>query len=538
MSARTPTSTRALDQRCFVFCLCILGLAVLYPTARLLFAAATHWRFDALLSGVGLAAIRNTFVISIATVLCAGLLGTVLAFALARYTFPGRDLLAALAYLPFALPPLVGVLSFYYLIGRDGLVPRFAERVLGLHHVQLDGPVAILLIHAYSFYVFFYAMISTAITSLDAAQIEAARTLGAGRLRIAARVVFPALRPAFVGAALLTFMSSVASFSAPYFFGHDFPMLSVRVFEERTQFHEAEALTLTLALAAMSLLGLVLFRSTPRSAASASKGVGVPIRGRVARVVAPLLLWASVLFLLTPHLCIAWMSLVDHRAWRTELIPTAFTLGNFTRLFQDPQTLGPIRNSLWMSAVAAFVTLAVAIPAGYLAGRKRRGGRLVYAVAMLPWALPGTVVAMNLIAAFNDPWLPIYNTVWLLPIAYVVRTVPMTARMAIAAIEPFDVSLIEAARTLGAPPAYCVRRVIAPLLLPAFAVAGALALVTCLGEFVTSILLYMPANVPIAVKINMEWRGSVGAAFAYSVLLMLIVSAVFAASRKLASPSV
>jgi len=62
--------------------------------------------------------------------------------------------------------------------------------------------------------------------------------------------------------------------------------------------------------------------------------------------------------------------------------------------------------------------------------------------------------------------------------------------------------------------------------------------VTCLGEFVTSILPYMPANLPIAVKINMEWRGSVGAAFAYSVLLMLIVSAAFVASRRLASPPV
>jgi ABC-type Fe3+ transport system permease subunit len=107
--------------------------------------------------------------------------------------------------------------------------------------------------------------------------------------------------------------------------------------------------------------------------------------------------------------------------------------------------------------------------------------------------------------------------------------------MAVAAIEPFDISLVEAARTLGASPTFCFLRVVGPLLAPTFVVAGALVLVTSLGEFVTSILLYMPANIPIAVKINMEWRGSVGAAFAYSMLLMVIVAAAFVVSRRLAS---
>ena len=535
MTATRGTETRLLDRRCFIFCLFVLGIVVLYPTTRLLFEVARHARFDAAVAGAGWAAIRNTLLISLATVVCAGFTGTALAFAFARYTFPGRDLLAAMAYLPFALPPLVGVLSFYYLIGRDGLLPRIAERVLVTNGVSLEGPLAILVIHTYSFFVFFYAMVSAAIENLDAAQIEAARTLGARRIRVMTRVVFPALRPAVLGAALLTFMSSTASFSAPYFFGRDFPMLSVRIFDERMQFHEAEALALTVILAAMSLMGLILFRSSPKRGTGASKGVRVPIRGRVARIAAPLFMWLFVLFLLTPHLCIAWMSFIDHRAWHAELIPTRFTLENFARLFQDPQSLAPIRNSLWMSVLAAFLTLAVAAPAGYLVGRKKPGSRLLYMIVMLPWALPGTVIAMNMIVAFNDPWLPLYNTVWLLPLAYFVRGVPLAARMAVAAIEPFDISLVEAARTLGASPAFCFLRVVGPLLAPTFVVAGALVLVTSLGEFVTSILLYMPANIPIAVKINMEWRGSVGAAFAYSMLLMVIVAAAFVVSRRLAS---
>lgn len=155
---------------------------------------------------------------------------------------------------------------------------------------------------------------------------------------------------------------------------------------------------------------------------------------------------------------------------------------------------------------------------------------------LAPWALPGTVLAMNLIAAFNDRWLPLYNTIWVLPIAYFVRFIPLWTRMAAASVASFDASLIEAARTLGAAPAYCFRRVIAPLMAPSLAAATALVFASCLGEFVATILLYTPANLPIAIRINMEWRGSgVGSAFAYAVFLMIIVAATFALSRRFAS---
>jgi iron(III) transport system permease protein len=195
-----------------------------------------------------------------------------------------------------------------------------------------------------------------------------------------------------------------------------------------------------------------------------------------------------------------------------------------------------ILNSVWMSALAAAGTLAVALPAAYLIGRRRGGGRWVNLLVMLPWALPGTVIAMNLIAVFNEPWLPLYNTVWMLPLAYYVRSVPVLTRIATAAVEPFDASLIEAGRTLGGSRMFCLRRIAAPLLAPAVVAGTALTFALSLGEFVASVLLYLPANVPISVRINMEWRGSgVGSAFAYSVFLVTLVTVTFVAARRLGS---
>ncbi|MCH7959184.1 MAG: iron ABC transporter permease [Candidatus Hydrogenedentes bacterium] len=536
MGTPFKSSDRGLDRVLLVFCLVVLGISIVYPTARLAFSAFGQWRWAAVTQGVGFQATINTVVMCVASVVLAGVTGTALAFLVTRYRFPGRTPLAGLAYLPFALPPLVGTLSFYYLIGTDGFVPRFAHEVLGFEDFAIAGPWAILLIHTYSFYVFFYAMVSAALEGMDVSQVEAARTLGAGPWLAFRRVTLPMLSPALLGAALLTFMTSGASFSAPLFFGNDFPYLSVQIFKERSQFHMAEALTLTVVLACISLAGVFVFRSRRKAAGVTSKGAPRPVRSRSGRIVAGVFAWGFITLILTPHAVITGLSFVDHREWYTELIPTVFTLENYTSIFSDPAAFRPIRNSLIMGAVAALATLAVGLPAAYLIGRGRTGARWLNVLVMIPWALPGTVIAMNLIAAFNDPWLPLYNTVLILPVAYFVRNIPLLTRMATASISQFDASLMEAGRTLGASRMYCVRHIVLPLLAPALVAATALVFATCLGEFVASILLYRPANLPIAIQINMEWRGSgVGSAFAYSVFLMILVTTTFLISRRLAS---
>ncbi len=524
-----------MDRILLAICAVALGFSILYPTLRLSASALTQWNWEAVLEGAGRAAVINTLFICFMSVLTSGLVGTALALFVARYSFPGRGALGALAYLPFALPPLAGTLSFYYLIGTDGLFPRWVHSVTGTDDFSVSGPIAILLIHTYSFCVFFYAMVSASLQGMDISQVEAARTLGASKWRAFLKVTVPLLMPALSGASLLTFMSSGASFSAPLFFGNDYPYLSVQIFNERTQFREEAALTLSVVLACVSLLGVLIFRSRQDVAGTASKGVPRELRSRSGRFVAGLLAWACMLILLTPHLNILWLSFVDHRSWYTELVPTTFTLENYTSLL-EAEAFRPIRNSLLMSIAAAGGAMLIGLPAAYLIGRRRRGGRWVNVLIMIPWALPGTVVGMNLISAFNDPWLPLYNTILILPLAYFIRFIPLWTRIAAAAVTQFDASLIEAGQTLGASRVFCFWRIVVPLMAPSLVAATALVFSSCLGEFVSTILLYTPSNLPIAMRIYHEMRGSgVGSAFAYSVFLMILVTITFVFARRFAS---
>ena len=539
MSTYKQHHLRNLDRSLLIVCFTVLGITIVYPSVRLLLEALPAWQWDLILKGSGREAIINTLGMCVASVITSGIVGTAIAFFVTRYSFPGRNALAALAYLPFALPPLVGTLSFYYLIGIDGLFPRTVHQFTNYDNFSMDGPVAILLIHTYSFSVYFYAMVSAALEGMDVSQVEAARTLGASRVRAFWKVTIPSLKPALLGASLLAFMTSGASFSAPLFFGNDFPYLSVQIFNERSQSNGDGAMTLSVVLALVSLLGVLLFRSKHRAGATGTKGVPRPVKSVSGRILTGVAAWGFMGMLLLPHINIVWLSLVDHREWYTELIPRAFTLDNYVTLFREDSAFRPIRNSVWMSLVAAVCCLAVGLPAAYLIGRNRIGGRWINVLVMLPWALPGTVVAMNLIASFNDSWIPLYNTIYILPLAYFVRFLPLLTRMATASVTQFDGTLIEAGQTLGASRGYCFRRIIVPLMLPSLVAATALVFASSLGEFVATILLYTPSNLPIAIQINQEWRGSgLGSAFAYSVLLMILVTVTFLVSRRIGSRTI
>src|SRR3989449_929393 len=310
------------------------------------------------------------------------------------------------------------------------------------------GAGAILLVHAYSMYVYFYLLARAGLAKLDASLIEAAQALGAGRWDTLARVTLPLLRPALAGAGLLVFMAALGSFSAPYVFGGGFRVMTTQI-------------------------------------------VATKLNGEL-------------------------------------------SLANSQRRFGEPERLRPLVNSLWMATLSTFAALALALAAGALIGRRRpreAGGRFrgaIETLVALPWALPGTVFAIALAATFSvsSPitlrWV-LVGTVVLLPLAYLVRNLPVTGRAVLAGYRQLDPALEEAAASLGAGWWGVFRRVTLPLLRPALAAGASLAVVAALRGFVTSILLYTYDKRPISIQIMSSPRLSeLGVAAAFGVILMVV----------------
>jgi iron(III) transport system permease protein len=524
----------------------VLLIAVLYPNVFTFlnsffsdgsFSLAPYERFFSTPSARE--ALFNSVYISTLTVVFSAAIGIPLAFLLHRYDFRGRRVLRAIASAPVLLPPLVGVISFLFLYGESGVISRSLQILLGLDRPwpRLTGVSAVLFVHAYSMYVYFFMFTSAGLERVDAAMEEAAETLGASPFEKMRRVVLPLLVPSFVGATLVTFMSSMASFSAPLIFG--VRVLSVEIFNSKLNGDIPMALVETVILAASSLSVLFFLRwyEGRRKYSLTGKGVSLrraPIRSGLVKAVAAIAGSLAVVFLILPHIMIGVMSFVQDGTWTTQIVPPAYTTENYVRVFRDPAFFEPIRNSLWMSALATVANLVWGLAATFWL--RRRSGfvrRFADILIVLPWALPGTVVAIAMVESFSS----FAGTVMLLPFLYFVRNIPIVVRALDASFQQIDPSIEEAAISLGATSTYTIRRVVLPLVLPGAIAGSLLAFITALGEFVSSIMVYVYSNRPIAIEILSQLRQfNFGTASAYGVLLILLIAISLLVGERLRGP--
>lgn len=528
--------------------LALLVWIVLYPNLFVLVDSlleggrlTLRWYQNFFQSRARMEALRGSVWISLGSVATSALIGIPLAFLLGRRDFPGRRILAALAGVPVLLPPLVGVIAFLFLFGESGMLTRSLQQLFGLERApwRLVGPWAILFVHTYSMYVYFYLLTTAGLARLDSSATEAAESLGAGRWRILFRVTLPMLAPSLLAASVLVFMTSMASFSAPYIFGGGYQVLSTRIFTSKINGELEMAMVETAILAGVSLIFLALLRwfERGREYAAVGKGTAAP-RRRVERPLARLAItvggWVGVTLLLLPHLTLLLVSFVPDGAWTMTILPTRYSLENYRALFGDSELWVPVANSLRLATGATVANLLVCFVAAWLIVRRVFPGRgLLSVLLILPYALPGTVVAIALSTTFsvNAPAqgrFVLVGTSWILVLAYFVRNLPLVAQPAIAAFRQFDPSLEEASHSLGAGWITTMRRVAAPLVLPGLAAGGSLAFVTALGEFVASILLYTHRTRPISMEILAQLRAfDFGAAAAMGVLLALLMALVF-----------
>ena len=528
--------------------LVLLAWLVVFPNIQVIAGTFAHgldsWR-EFLASPGDREALRTTLVISIGSVLAATAIGVPLAFLLTRFDFPGRRALGAVATLPNALPPLVGVVAFLFLYGESGVVTRSVQHLLGLEHAPwtFTGIWPILVIHAYTMYVYVYLFVAAGLERYDSSLDEAAAGLGAGRALRLRRITLPLLTPSIAGAMLLVFMSSLASFSAPYVFGGGVRVMSTQILASKLNGAMGLAYVETTVLALTAVAALVLLRWFERRRSYAMTGKGrvsrAPIVSRGARTAAAVTAVIAVALLLLPHAMLVLVAFARDGVWTTQLLPPEYTLDNFARLARDTQLWIPIRNTINMTVLATAANIVVCFAAAYLIVlRKFRGRRALELLVILPWAIPATAIALGLASTFNrnDPLAArvlLVGTFWILPLAYFIRGVPLVANAIQGSLAQMDPSLEDAARGLGANWWLTLRHVIFPAARPGLIAGAMLTAIMGIGEFVASVVLYTHSNRPVSIEILAQLRDlSFGTAAAYSVVLIVMVLAITLGARR------
>src|SRR5215470_17495800 len=308
----------------------VLTYGVIYPNLSVVSSSlqrAGSWTLanyrEILAQRIVIESILSSLGLSISTVLLCALVGVPLAFLFERFTFPGRRLFAAVAALPLVLPPLVGTVAFIFLCGETGILAHSIQNVFRLQNPpwRISGWPALLLFHTYTMYPFFYVLTGAGLRRIDASLAEAARSLGAAPFTVARRVLLPQLTPSLLAAALLTFMTSMASFSAPLLFGGNVRMLTLEIFTARQRGDFAMAITETVVLAVISLAALVIFQryeGTRRFVAAALKGATrrrEPLRRGSVRLLATVAAISFSIVLVLPVATLVLVSFAREGSW-------------------------------------------------------------------------------------------------------------------------------------------------------------------------------------------------------------------------------
>ncbi len=538
----------------------ILGLIILFvffPVSKILLSAFQNnegafapgeflakffdrsiWGLDCVTSSLRCGVAWNTLFLAILVGVGTTALGLAFALIATRTNFRGKPVLRALTILPIITPPFVIGLAVILLFGRTGAITGILADLFDAPRTRwIYGLPGVFLAQMLAFTPIAFLVMIGVVQGISPSLEEAAQTLRAKAWTTFATVSLPLMRPGLANAFLLGFVESMADFGNPLVLGGNFEVLSTKIFFAvvGSANDQGRAAVLSLILLGFTLgafwvqhrwLGRASYTTVTGKGDS---GMSPPLPRRVR--------WACYLTaipwaILTGVIYITILIAGFVKSMGRDYTPTLEHLLTGFRIESGPRGLhftGSAWDSLWttleVSAIAAPITALIGLLTAYLLTRQNFAGRRLFEfVTMLSFAIPGTVVGVSYILAFNVPPVELTGTGLILIICFVFRNMPVGVRSGIATLSQIDKSLDEASFTLGARTGTTVTRVIMPLLRPAIVASLVYAFVRAMTA-VSAVIFLVSAqyNMATAYIVGRVEAGEFGLAIAYSSVLIVIM---------------
>jgi len=496
------------------------------------------WGLECIVGRLHCGVAWNTAFLGLAVGAATTVLGLAFALVAVRTPFQHKKLLRALTVLPVITPPFVIGLAVILLFGRAGLVTDFLASVFGAPRSRwIYGFPGVFLAQVLAFTPIAFLVLIGVVQGIAPSLEEASQTLRASRWATFRTVTWPLMRPGIANAFLLSFIESLADFGNPLVLGGNFDVLSTKIFfavvgAAHDQGRAATLATLLLGFTLAAFYAQNVWLGRRSYATLTGKGDG---GGPVALPVA--------VRALSYGLTIPW-AILTVAVYATILFGAfvksvgrdhTFTLEHFWTGFAVEQTSrglhfsGSAWNSFWttleIATISAPLTATVGLLTAYLLVRQRFHGQRAFEFGtMLSFAIPGTVIGVSYILAFNTPPIELAGTGTILMVCFIFRNMPVGVRAGIAALSQIDKSLDEASLTLGAHTGTTIRRVILPLLRPAIVAAMVYSFVRAITA-VSAVIFLVTAqyNMATAYIVGRVEAGEFGLAIAYSTVLIFVM---------------
>jgi len=412
----------------------------------------------------------NSMVLGVLTASIGTFIGFVFAYAITRTPLPAKRFFRLTATFPIISPPFVVALSAILLFGRVGSLTPFVELVIGEYSIYGLGGLVLVETIAYSPTAFL--VLVGILQAIDPALEEASMDLGARRSTVFRTVTLPLATPGIAGAWLLVFIQSIADFGNPMVISGNYQVLSVQAFLQITGMYDlSRGSTLAVLLLLPTLLAFYLQKYWV-SRKSYVTVTGKPTSATIKNLEWYIKLPVYALCILFTGMVFLFYGMIIYGSFQKLWgVDATLTINNYIQMLQVGKDY--IFDSLTLSSLATPVTGLLGMFFAFLIIRKKFIGRgAMEFISMLTFAVPGTVVGIGYILAFNQSsWffpVTLTGTAWIIVLLLVFRNMPVGIRSGIAALQQIDPAIEEASTDLGAPSNMTFRKITLPMIAPAF----------------------------------------------------------------------
>ena len=469
-------------------------------------------------------ALVNSFKLTISVTVIAVLIGVPLAYFMSFYKIKGKGVLEVLFIISMMSPNFIGAYSWILLLGRNGSVTKFLEKALGINMPSIYGFAGMLLVFSLKLYPFIYIYVSGALKKIDVALSEAAESLGCGGLKKVFTVIMPLITPTLVAAALLVFMNCMADFGTPALIGEGYRVMPTLVYSEFVGESGGSAnFAACMATIMIIITALVFFlQKWYINTKSFTMSSIRPIQPKEPKGIFKVLIYIYIYLLaglsIIPQAMVVYTSF---KATKMQVFVDGFSFGSYKKVAD--KALAAVTNTYVFCFFAIVIIITLGMLIAYLTVRRRSVlTSAIDSIAMFPYIVPGSVLGITLLIAFNHQPLMLAGTAFIIIISLVIRRLAYTLRSSSAILYQISPSMEEAAVSLGDTPAKSFVKVTAKMMLPGVASGAILSWITIINELSSSVMLYTSKTKTMSVAIyNEVIRASYGPAAALASILTL-----------------
>ena len=468
----------------------------------------------------------NSFKVTITSTLVAVLIGLPMAYLLRNVKIPGSGLLNILIVISYLSPPFIGAYAWIQLLGRNGFITRILNAVFHMNFSGIYGFAGIVLVFSLQSFPLIYMYVSGAMKNLDNSLNEAAESLGCNAFQRVTKVIFPLIMPSLLAGMLLVFMRVFSDFGTPMIIGEGyktFPVMLYTQFMGEVGTNDGFAATLCIIVIIIALMFFFLQKILGKRFTYSMTALK-PMEAQTVTGWRKFFSY-TVVYLVTfiaalPQLTVIVTSFIG--TINGSLFTGKFTLDNYRNIFAKGNT-SAIFNTYLFGLIAIAIVLVCGILISYLSVRKRSPLTSVLDVlTMFPYIIPGSVLGISFLYAFNGPPFLLGGTVLIIVISLSIRRMPYTIRSSTAIIGQISPSIEEASISLGASQIKTFLRITIPMMLPGVLSGAIMSWITLISELSSSVILYTSKTMTLTVAIYSEViRSNFGNAAAYSTILTL-----------------